>query len=203
MKNKTGGKGHKKHKNSKNNSSNDTDDKKDILLADYKNYQDYAIILKRLGNGIMLLQLPYENGVKPEKKQILGVVRGGIKRKFIFSTGDVVLFSYRMGLSYNINEKEKVDILHKYESRDKNQILKKDNRVEVKNLLKERNSYHKDEQEDSFFFEDEGDSDCDFDDGNTFTKKIDAQPERNYDYNFDSESEDSCDDNNDIDIENI
>jgi len=204
MKNKTGGKGHKKHKNSKNTSNNDIQDKKETILADYKNYQDYAIILKRLGNGIMLLQLPYENGVKPETKQILGVVRGGIKRKFIFTAGDVVLFSYRMGLSYNINDKEKVDILHKYESRDKNQIIKKDNREEIKNLLKEKSSYCKDEQEDSFFFEDEGESDCDFDDGNNFTKKIEAQPERNYDYNYDSESESSCDDNkNDIDIDNI
>lgn len=198
MKNKTGGKGHKKQKNSKN-SSSIIEGKKEILYADYNDHQDYATILKRLGNGIMLLQLPYNNDTKPENKQILGVVRGSIRKKFIFAVGDVVLFSYRMGLSYNTNEKEKVDILHKYESREKNQILKKDTRPEVKNLLKERNIYTKDDDDDLFFDDsNETDDDVDFD-NNISAKNIKSQPNRNYDIS-ESENESSDDD---IDIEDI
>ena len=201
MKNKTGGKGHKKQKNSKN-SSSIIEGKKEILYADYNDHQDYATILKRLGNGIMLLQLPYNNDTKPENKQILGVVRGSIRKKFIFAVGDVVLFSYRMGLSYNTNEKEKVDILHKYESREKNQILKKDTRPEVKNLLKERNIYTKDDDDDDddFFFDDSNETDDDIDfDNNVSAKNIKSQPNRHYDIS-DSENESSDDD---IDIEDI
>ena len=200
MKNQTGGKGHKKQKNSKN-INNDTGEKrgkKETLYADFNDHQDYAIILKKLGNYHMLLQLPYGSDVKPENKQIIGVVRGSIRKKFIFTTGDVVLFSYRMGLSYDINNKEKVDIFFKYDTKDKKRILQKDTRVEVKNLLKERNIYTKEEEEDSFFFDDDGDDDDD-DIIEINSKNIGLQPNRGYDLS-DNSSESSDDD---IDIENI
>ena len=106
-----------------------------------------------------------------------------------------------MGLSYNTNEKEKVDILHKYESREKNQILKKDTRPEVKNLLKERNIYTKDDDDDDdFFFDDSNETDDDVDfDNNVSAKNIKSQPNRHYDIS-ESENESSDDD---IDIEDI
>lgn len=148
VKNKTGGKGHKKQKNH-------DSVQKEFPLAEEEG-EDYGIILKRLGNGVILVQKPYLNKKDKEKYQSLGIIRGAI-RKSKFFVGDLVLYSSRGDL--NAYSKEKLDILYKYESRDIRVIKKSCDRPEINNLLKAgADSYvNKYDDENEFEFDDTDD----------------------------------------------
>jgi initiation factor 1A len=193
MKNKTGGKGHKRQKNSDNIESN----KKTIYATEG---QDYGILVKKLGNGIMLIQKPYNNNKDKESNQVLGVVRGKIRKRVIFNTGDFVLISFRDEL--NKYSKQKVDIIHKYDNKEKRDIKKSSNDSKLKNLFKMDVDDYKDsnDDEDDFFF-DEDDNDDEIDDYNINVKSVGIQ-NRNYDLpsSSDEESDEELEDN---DIDNI
>lgn len=193
MKNKTGGKGHKRQKNSDNIESN----KKTIYATEG---QDYGILVKKLGNGIMLIQKPYNNNKDKESNQVLGVVRGKIRKRVIFNTGDFVLISFRDEL--NKYSKQKVDIIHKYDNKEKRDIKKSSNDSKLKNLFKMDVDDYKDsnDDEDDFFF-DEDDNDDEIDDYNINVKSVGIQ-NRNYDLSSSSEEE-SDEELNDDDIDDI
>lgn len=185
MKNKTGGKGHKRQKNKDELENN----KKTTYATDG---QDYGILIKKLGNGVMLVQKPYADKKEKEQNQILGVVRGKIKKRVIFSAGDFILFSYREEL--NKYSKQKVDIIHKYDNKEKREIKKNVNNAKVNNLFKmDVEDYKDDNDHENYYFdysEDEDDS-SDIDDNYINIKS----QNRNYDLpSSDEESEEFNDD---------
>jgi initiation factor 1A len=194
MKNKTGGKGHKRQKNSDNTEMN----KKTIFAT---TGQDYGILIKKLGNGIMLIQKPYNTKKDKESNQVLGVVRGKIRKRTFFNTGDLVLISYRDEL--NKYSKPKVDIIHKYDNKDKREIKKNNSDSKINNLLKMDVEDYRDnnDDEDDFFFDEDDDNDDFYEP--TQTKNINPQ-NRNYDIPSSSEEESDEDDElSENEIDNI
>ena len=190
MKNKTGGKGHKRQKNKE-----ELDNNKKTTYA--TEGQDYGVLVKKLGNGVMLVQKPYADKKEKEQNQILGVVRGKIKKRVIFTSGDFILFSYRDEL--NKYSKQKVDIIHKYDSKEKREIKKNVNNAKVNNLFKMDVEDYKDESdnENCHFDYSEDEDDTSGSDDNYI--RIESQ-NRNYDLpSSDDESEEFDDD----DINNI
>lgn len=120
VKNLTGGSGHKKNKNSTYKEENKNTD-----LRDKSANQVYGVINKVYGNG--KLQVTFINDIsyeQPKKETKLGIVRGSNKRgRYKYNLirvniGDVILISLR---EY---EKDKVDVLYKYNDYDKNVLRK-------------------------------------------------------------------------------
>jgi initiation factor 1A len=195
MKNKTGGKGHKRQKNKE-----ELDNNKKITYA--TDGQDYGILIKKLGNGIMLVQKPYSDKKEKEVNQVLGVVRGKIKKRVIFSSGDFILFSYRGEL--NKYSKQKVDIIHKYDNKEKREIKKNVNNAQVNNLFKmDIEDYKDDIDNDNCYFdysEDEDEDDDAYGNDNSYTKV--GNQNRNYDLSS-SDDESEYGELDDDDISNI
>jgi hypothetical protein len=176
MKNKTGGKGHKRQKN-----NDDLSDGKNIILA--TDDQDYGILIKKLGNGYMMVQKPYNDEKDKLKKQVLGIVRGKIRKRVIFDVGDLVLYSVRVGMN-NIYSKEKIDIIHKYDSKDKKYIRKSTNRKEITTLLRQGADTSVNKDDDMFEFE-MGDDDDGYDE-----EQFIGQQNRDYDISSDEDIDD-------------
>ena len=80
--------------------SNYTSDEKVLEFKEVN--QDYAKVLERKGGPIVTLKL-YEN-----RNEVLGVIRGKMRKRVWLSSGNIVLVSLREFQS------EKVDIIHKY-----------------------------------------------------------------------------------------
>lgn len=103
--------------------------------------QDYACILKPLGDCRMLVKVLNQ----PNDKEIVGIIRGGIRRvKPKISPGDIVLISYR-GLQ---SDDKKCDIIHRYTTGEVKQMIKS-------GTITRDYEYEKDtpQEEDGFVFE--------------------------------------------------
>ena len=99
--------------------------------------QDYAKVLKTLGDSRFLLQLCDGN----EK---IGVLRGAMRKRVWINVGDYVLISLRDF------QENKVDVIHKYSNEDVRKLRKLKAIEEVKNEDVEDN-----EQEIDVQFDDE------------------------------------------------
>ena len=81
MVNKTGGKKHKKYKKNRNDEV-----KKKLIKKDSE--QEYAFLLERKGGPIMSLKLL-------DGRNVLGVVRGKMRRRIWMNPGDILLVAKR------------------------------------------------------------------------------------------------------------
>ena len=108
-KNVGGGKRYKKRKNK------GPEEPGPLLYADSE--QEYGIVTKRLGNGLVELVISKEGTIpRPALGKIRGILR---KRRVPFNTGSIVIVSGRDCLTSNLvgkgdNVREKVDVLHCY-----------------------------------------------------------------------------------------
>lgn len=100
------GKGGKKAKRGK----HENVSKREMIFKE-ESGQAYAIIEKMLGNGrVYLSYFMNDEEDNMRKYDALGIIRGSMKKRVWISPNDIVLISIRDF------EKEKVDILHKYEN---------------------------------------------------------------------------------------
>ena len=104
MVNKTGGKKHKKYKKNR-----EGEIKKKLIKKDSE--QEYAFLLERKGGPIMSLKLL-------DGRNVLGVVRGKMRRRVWMNPGDILLVAKR-DFQYN-----KVDIIGKYSDDEVRKLVK-------------------------------------------------------------------------------
>ena len=104
MVNKTGGKKHKKYKKNRNDEV-----KKKLIKKDSE--QEYAFLLERKGGPIMSLKLL-------DGRNVLGVVRGKMRRRIWMNPGDILLVAKR---DFQDN---KVDIIGKYSDDEVRKLIK-------------------------------------------------------------------------------
>lgn len=101
--------GGKKSKRCKNTNSKELTAQKMLVLKEEE--QDYAIVTKMLGDGRLLA-----NTI--EKKDILCIIRGKMRKRVWINTNDIILISYR---DYQDN---KADVILKYNDEEKSKLKK-------------------------------------------------------------------------------
>lgn len=135
-----------------------------LLYADED--QEYGIVIKRLGNGLLELMIS-KNGTEP--RRALGKVRGILrKRRVPFNVGSIVIVSGRDCFTSSMvgsgdNEREKVDVLHCYYE-DQAHRLYKENRIPRKfqsYIDKDDTTKIEKEEDVNIVFDDESDTEVD------------------------------------------
>ena len=148
--------------------------------------QAYGLVTKMLGNNRVMLK--GETGI-----EVLGTIRGSIRKKARIERNDVILYSIRDF------DSSKVDILHKY-SDTQIRTLRKEKELEhlkeFSEKLSQQNTSKNSEYNDDIVFDDEY---CSSDDNNNskIAEKSDNPIEGLFLSDNDSES------NSDLDIDNI
>jgi len=108
------GKGGKKFKRGK----HENISKREMVFKEEQG-QAYAVVDKMLGNGrVYLSYFMNDEEDNMRKYEALGIIRGSMKKRVWISPNDVVLISIREF------EKDKVDILHKYENDEVHTLVK-------------------------------------------------------------------------------
>ncbi|AAZ13352.1 eukaryotic translation initiation factor 1A, putative [Trypanosoma equiperdum] len=132
--------------------------KREIVLANPDENEEYAQVKKPLGN--LRLELQLADGSK-----VIGVIRGAMVRKVWIGQGDVVLVSKR-----EFNENDVVDVIHRYTPQEVRKLVKKEIIPRDFRSADERdaNNAHSD-----YVFVAENDEDDDDDDDDDDAKVID------------------------------
>ena len=86
--------------------------------------QDYAIVLRKLGDSRMEVRCASDSSVR------IGRIRGNMRwkhRKVWVNVGDTIL----VGLRDSIGETGRVDIIHKYNDKESRQLRKSERGLEI------------------------------------------------------------------------